>query len=371
MKLVKHFFCLFVLLTFIPLCFAGNITYNSKVDGDDYWYTLKLAQNAYESNDYGTALSYAEEAKEKKLKVCKWENEVLDQCQRNFRVRKAGDYLVELIPVLQEKSYTDALEIINKNIKLYGSDFFKGRFSVLRKWIEEDYIYPEADFLIGRVYKLEGEIDLSTEYLNKAYDNRIRLDVADVKYDILYELADLADYRDDGRDFEQKLTAILVDDKLYTDTGFMDALERIINLDTEISVEKFFLLYRSDNDISIRALQELSEYYNRVGQKNKALRCAALGCIASVTKIEDILKDRLIDYSYSTFPDMLRKASAYSDIIAWGNSNNIWKLFFNMAKIARSNEKMVFGDTLMTILSKYEPEPYWQTRATAEILSKK
>ena len=248
-------------------------------------------------------------------------------------------------------------------------DFFHGKFSELCKWVDDDYIYPEADYLIGKIYKLEGETDLAYQYLIRAYDNLKRLDVPDVKYDILYEMAEISEMKDDNSNYEQKLLAVLKDDSFYTDEGFMNALVRIINQNKSDSVHKFFLLYRSENDISIKALVLLNEYYSNIGHDEKALRCAALGSIAAVTKIEEVLKDRLIDYSYTDFADLLQKASLYSDIVNWGNDNEIWKLFYNLAVTSTGCEDKIFAKSLLDILSKYEPEEYWKKKYYVKLAS--
>ncbi len=374
MKALRYIVCAVLFSVFLAPAFSLSF---GKIKGDDYWYVLKQAENSFAANDYGRALALAEEAKEKKQQVAEWEDRALDETQRSTKVRKVGDYIDDLLPVLKEKKYDNAVYVIESKLKLYGKDFFHGRFSELQAWVEKDYLYPEADFLIGKIYKLEGEFELSGEYLGRAYDNIGRLDIKEVKYDILYELADLADYREDGPEYEKMLLAVLADDKLYKDEGFMRALVRLINrgkVDDKDgpakAVEKFFLLYRSDNDISIQALEKLSTYYGGIGKNEKALSCAALGAVAAVTKIEDILKDRLIDYSYTTFVDLLDKASKYSDIIDWGNDNNIWELFYCLAKISRNYGQVQFADALFTILATYEPEDYWKLRASSEIAAR-
>ncbi len=370
MKAFKYSIFAVLFLTMLVPAFSLS---SGKIKGDDYWYVLKQAENAFAANDYGRALALAEEAKEKKQQVAEWEDLALDETQRSSKVRKMGDYLDELLPVLKEREYDDAVYVINSKLKLYGSDFFHGRFSELQAWVEKDYLYPEADFLIGKIYKLEGEFELSGDYLGRAYANIKRLDISDVKYDILYELADLADYREDGPEYEKMLLAVLADDKLYRDKGFMHALVRLINNKKDSpdkAVEKFFLLYRSENDISIQALEKLSVYYSGIGQTEKAMSCAALGAVAAVTKIEEILKDRLIDYSYTSFVDLLNKSAGYSDIIDWGNDNNIWELFFSLAKITRTYGQTDFANALFSILAKYEPEDYWKLRASSELAAK-
>ena len=357
---------LFLCVTLMPLS-AQYISTLRKPTGAEDWYVLRQAQNAYEMNDYGQALKLAESAKQKRRQVAEWESYVLDQTQKNSKVRKSGDYLDDMMPELKAASFDDALEIINAKLASYGKDQFHNKFSEICKWIAKGDLYPEADFLIGKIYKLEGEVELASKYLNSAYENVIRLDVPDVKYDILYELASLADLQDDGEAYEKNLLAILKDDKLYTNPGFRSALVRLINANKKDSVDKFFLLYRSTNDISIKALELLNEYYTKIGENEKALYCAALGSVASVTKIEGVLKDRLIDYSYEDFSDLLTKAAMYDDVVLWGNENNIWKLFYNLAHTSAVCGKDIFSQNLFEILSTYEPEEYWRQKAASRL----
>ena len=358
---------LFFFIAFV--CSSASAAYAQKINSVhkpsefEYWLTLKEAQNAYESGDFGEALRRAETAKRQRRDVSVWEGYVLDQTQKNARVRKSGDFIDDLLPVLKEKEYNDAIAVINKHVELRGKDFFHGRFSEIQKWFAEDYRYPEADFIIGKIYRLEGENAFAQQYLDAVCENFNRLDIPDMRYDILYEMADLAKDQNDMEGYEKNLNLILKDDELYRDDRFMEALLRQINLNTAVAVEKFFLLYRSYNDISIRALEELGQYYTKIGKPDKALRCVALGSIASVTKIEEILKDRLIDYTYVSFPDLLTKASQYDDILVWGNENRIWEMFYEFARTAEGQNKLLFSQTLFSLLAKYEPEPYWRKEA--------
>ena len=364
----KFLLCFFIFSCAVISCIsAQHISSVRKPSGDEYWYILKQAQNAYDSAQYGQAIMLAENAKQKKKELAEWEGFILDQTQKNYSVRKAGDYLDDLLPVLKDKNYDEAVAIISKNLNAYGKDFFHGKFSEICKWVDDDYIYPEADYLIGKIYKLEGESDFAYKYLTNAYNNLNRLDVPDVRYDILYELAEISEMKDDYANYEQKLLAVLMDDKMFTDEGFMNALVRIINQNKIDSVQKFFLLYRSDNDISIKALGLLNEYYSENGYSEKALKCAALGSIAAVTKIEETLKDRLIDYSYEGFSDLLDKASLYSDIVDWGNENDIWKLFYNLAVTSSLCSDDVFSRALLDILAEHEPEEYWKRKSSKKL----
>ena len=123
-------------------------------------------------------------------------------------------------------------------------------------------------------------------------------------------------------------------------------------------------------------MEDLSVYYRNLADgcadkdealrsREKALRCSALGTVVAVTKIEDIVKDRINDFKYSGLKDLLLRASIYSDITEWGNSNGVWELFVNFALHCRENGHNVFASTLFSVLKDAEPEEYWRQKAAS------
>ena len=371
-----------------PLAFAKS---NAEAD---YFLTLRYAQNAFENGDYGKALSLAERAKDERIKVVESELKILEQTQKIAAVRKAGDSLDDIMSELRQRNQAKAIDVIENYVDKYGKDRFSGKYSVLKDFIIRTKNFPESDFLIGKIYRLEGETSVAEDYMNKAYDKKDILNVPDLKYDILYELAEISKDKHDNDGYERYFKNILKDDKYYADEepkdaktavnaakasndkadiensknihnkrAYMNSIVRLIKTNRADSVEKFFLMYRNDSDISTKALAGLSDFYFKQGQNEKALRCSALGCITALTKIEEILKDRLTDYSYTSFADLLKNASAYSDVVSWGNKNGIWQMYFNFAEIANSCGCKNFAQELFSILKDYEPESYWRNRA--------
>ncbi len=140
-------------------------------------------------------------------------------------------------------------------------------------------------------------------------------------------------------------------------------------MDSQEAVDKFFLLYRCNNDLALKALIDLSEIYRTVGESDKTLKCSSLASIIAVSKLEYIVAQRINDYEFRGIGDLLEKCQRYEDIVKWGNENNIWKLFCNFAESAAADGKVVFARNLLRILSKYEPEEYWRRYASEIIVN--
>ncbi|MBR7081022.1 MAG: hypothetical protein IKI40_10975 [Treponema sp.] len=346
-----------------------------KPTGDDYWYILKEAQDAYDFGDYGNSIALAEKAKAKRKDQIKWEHYTLDQSQRLVQIRNAGDELKNVTKAMADAKQKNALAIVNSYLETYGKERFRGSFSALLKFINQNNSYPEADYLIGRVYKIEGEASLATVYLKRAYEASDLLSVPAVRYDILYDLADLSEHNDD---YEKYLMDVLADDTMFTKTTFMNSMEKVIAGKDKASVERFFMLYRNESAYSLEALRKLASYYEELANKaqdqatartymSKSLKCTALGTIVAVTRIQETLEDRQTEYKYTTLSDLMKTASIYPDIVNWGNEKVVWEMFYNLADTAQRMGYSMFSYELFTILSKSIPEPYWADRAALRL----
>ncbi|MBP5174744.1 MAG: hypothetical protein ILP07_02380 [Treponema sp.] len=366
-----------------------------KPAGDEYWYILKQAQDAFDFGEYGRCVSLAEQAKKKRMSQIQWEQYTLDHAQRISSVRNAGDELNVVIQALDKTKQKNALDIVRSYLSTYGDAKFKNSFSNLLSFINRNNSYPEADYLLGSVYMVEGEVKNASLYMKKAYEAADLLSVPEVKYDILYDLgkmaknqleaSDYAEYlRNSGKsspyftDYEKYMLDILADDEFYTDAIFMKSMETVISGNTPKSVDRFFVLYRSNVDRSLAALDGLSKYYKTVStmlsdpkkvrsEKSKSLRCAALATVIAVTRIEETLGDRLTNFKYQSLADLLKKAGEYSDIVNWGHDNGIWELFYNLADVAGEMGYTSFAAGLFTVLGDTLPDNYWKNKASSRI----
>lgn len=329
--------------------------------------TYRLALNYYENGDYGKSLRYCEDAILYKKQKVEQELDVLKQSLSSKQVRRVGDDINQILVVLNERNEKDSIKIINFYIKKKGSDFFENSISKMLSYIQGIKVFPEAQKLIGDIYKLEGEYDFAEEYYKMALENKNVLDVSDEQYEILYMLADISRLENDENLMEIRLLNILVDDKIYNDNGFKSAILETVKTNNSSTVEKLFTLYRANNFYSLRAYKELAEYYHDKNENEKALLFATLFTITSFTKIYDTIKLRNFDYSYENLGTFFQEASFYSDIVEWGSKNYAWESFYVLAKYANEYGYTTFAKELLKILAQFSPERYWQQEAVLQL----
>ena len=203
--------------TAIILCFCTATFLSAKEplrpEEKDYD-VLLTAQEMLDSMDYGGALKMAMHAKNIRTQLCDWQLFILEKELSPAAVRSKGDYLPDVLQILKERNSFDA-QIISSLIEKKTDVFFDYSMKKLVSYISEKKAYPEADFICGKVYQFEGEYEMAMQFYDAAVQNADFLDIPAEKYEILYQMAYLAQQKNDNAEYEKYLLMILADDSLY------------------------------------------------------------------------------------------------------------------------------------------------------------
>ena len=322
------------------------------------------AKNAFENMEYGKALKYAEDAiLMRKEQVAKDYNTIqISLAARD--VKRAGDNINSIIPVLTERDEYDCISLIN----YYNSkgDFGDSITKVLA-YIQSQEQFPEAQKLIGDIYKLEGEYDFAEEYYLKALENSVVLDVPDERYEIIYLLADLSRQKGDYDTMEIRLLNIIGKEQNEQINILGRSMKNTISKDNDSAVEKFFQMYRSEYYYSLKSYYALAEYYLSIGQKDKAFTYSAIGVITGFSKIYSVISKRDIDFEYTDISNFLDLIPNYSDIVTWGSNNDVWKSFNLFSSICDECGYTKAGNYLLKILAVHSPQKFWQQDAVLRL----
>ena len=328
---------------------------------------LEEATVAFETGDYGKAMQLANEAKDRRRAEATYETYILENALSPRAVKRVGTDFHDVLEILNERDEHEAIAIINLYLKRFGSEYFSHSVDTMVSWIKEKAVYPEADFMIGKIYQLEGEFDVALEFFERACKESAYLDVPDDSFDILYAMADLAKQQDKEEVYEQTLLLILDNDPNFKDTVLQTALLRTIDYDSEKHVERFFMLFRALPHHSLEALYALGNIYEKQGESEKALVCAALGTVESFTHILGSLDERDASFSYTTFGAFLRQAARYADIVEWGSKQHVWDMMFLFAQRIAARGNMLFAQVLFQIMAETMPDSYWCAEAAEKV----
>lgn len=348
-----------VVFVFICLTVYGQNSISSKST-----VAYRQARNAFESREYGKALNYAEEAILYRKEQVQQDYATIQQSLASREVKKAGDSITNITKVLQERDEYDCIKIIN----YYNS---KGNFddsiTKVLAYIQSQEQFPEAQKLIGDIYKLEGEYSFAEKYYLMALENASVLDIPDERYEIIYLLAELSRLEGDYDTMEIRLLNIIGKTQNTRNSSLTKSMRNTVSKNNEAAIEKFFSMYRADNYFSLKAYNELAQYYLSINQKDKAFDYSAIAVITGFTKIYNIISKRDIDFEYTDLASFLDIVQYHSDIITWGNENDVWKSFNVFCEICSECGYTEFSSKFLEILAFHQPQKFWQQDAVLKL----
>lgn len=341
-----------MVLSFCVALLAGAERVQKPDPIKDEWYVLRQAEAAYNSGSYGSAVLYADLAREYRQNRVAWEVQTLKNSFRPAEVRQAGDDIADVIPVLRRREDYDALEIVERyrrNPRTASEALFTEQ---LVAYVQRITAFPEADFLLGNVYLIEGEYERAEQYYQAAWTARALLDVPDAQYTILYRLADLSHMKNDATAYEEYLTAIVRDDDFFKDPSLKRSVLRIMQNRRGGAVDTLFNVFRPEHFLLLRAYRELSDVYAAAGDTDRALYLCTLAALTGFTRMYAIVVQRMPEYTYDGLAAFLERAGEYADIVQWADDNGMRHVFGRLVLLTRASAGYeTFSAELQTILT--------------------
>lgn len=353
-------------------CFTILISaclYAQKVSTDSLeypWHLLEQGKVAYEGREFGKALLLFRQAREMHKTQVTAQYDYLFAALKPHQVRAAGDLISDVYRVLEKRQDYEACAILDRIFLIHPPAYFDKSISAVLTWLKKSDVYPECDYLIGKVYELEGELTQSRRFYQSAWEAREFLYIPDMRFEIIYSLAQISGLLKQYDDQEKYLLLILTEDPVYGTTNVESPTLRamIHTIKNEQTVEKFFSLYRHHNDIALRAYIELTDIYLRAEEYDRAFRTALLGADIAVTYLSNTLKKADFMYTYSNFSDLLQRIGTNNEILQWTETKQIWNVFLQFADLLYRQGFVVQANDLYHKLSESCPSFTYANEAT-------
>lgn len=347
------------------LLFSFNIYAAEK--SEESWKILQKAQQYFDKNDFSSAMRYTQDALAARKKESEYANSILTAALTPYQVRRVGDGINEVLSILTERQDYEAISIINNCIDKLGIQYFHSSIKELKAYVLQRTDYPEAYFLLGKIYKIEGEFDLALNYLEKARSTASLLDVPSQEIDILYLIADIAEYKNDIVLEEKALILIAQNDGDYKNETLKTAILRTSKSVKEDNSSRFFKLYRVDAIQTVNAYFKLSDIYSKNKKIQEAYLTNMYGVLICFTHLNSLLEERESEYSFTDLKGFFSELKRYPDMINWCNENGFWRGFYNICIYGEKAGFTRFPQDIILELSKYCPEEYWKSAAQEKL----
>ena len=192
-------------------------------------------------------------------------------------------------------------------------------------------IFPEAEMAVGDVYFEEGEFDLAASQYQKAYNERKGFYISDSQYDVLYKFARLHESQEMYKLMEDDLSAIIADDKHFTETTTSHLRTQIDKNYLDKGLDHVLLLYRFEPSFSVRAHSKLGWFYYRTGRFAQSTSHLLYSVIYDVSEINASLRERDINYEFISLKDVLNAVEKSSELQRFANEVDFYKDLYYLA----------------------------------------
>lgn len=225
--------------------------------------------------------------------------------------------LIFILPVFSQagapgKEKTPAWVVYERGLDAFRNRDYGEALVAVKRLTEEFGEIPEASFLQGRIYAVEGEYALAEKFFKRALEQRRQLYVLEDRYAILYELASIYSIQKKYRDYEGILLEIVKDQDTFSSARFSRLRDSFVKTLTDEGFEALVNLYRLKNDFAQRANHDLGILYCRTGRSYQAVLHLTLACLAVTSTLADELKAHDTDYRFAGMRDLLKKSGERS-----------------------------------------------------------
>jgi tetratricopeptide (TPR) repeat protein len=214
---------------------------------DPWWVTLEEGKRHFRTGSYGNALRLFEEARESRKDYFAKKERDLIAVLSLHTVRRLGDDLALAERYIEREFRVDAADALKELYYRVPKSRLNNSSNAALAELGRLKNYPEADYWLAEVYRMEGEFGIALNQYQKAYDQREMLENPEFGIEILYKMAELRRLRREYTEMIKIYEDILKTDALWSRESFNrpNMLRSLENA----GVSRFLVLFRHNEPV--------------------------------------------------------------------------------------------------------------------------
>jgi tetratricopeptide (TPR) repeat protein len=338
-------------------------------ENNPYWYTLEQGKRYFRSGDYGEALVAFEGARDQRRSLYRRMEQDLIDLLSIPDVRRLGDSLDLVEEYIAERGHiaaADALaELYYRTPRASLGNSAQAALAAIGRFKE----FPDAEYWIGEVYRVEGEYGIAIKQYERALEQRTLLETPGFDLEILYKIADIHRLRQEYVAMEERLLEILSRDSLWQeDTSSFIRTAMMRTLENE-GVGRFLTLYRYSNQDVERAHRLLGFYYHALGRHNRGAEHLIFAfLIQNSVMIEEILRTEF-DFTFSSLEALMAETLRRGALQIYMEDVEYYKTIYYLGTSLNGSGKSQPARELWSFLSRRDDAWEWSARSTAQLRS--
>jgi len=338
-----------------------------------WWYSLEQGKFCFRGGDYSRALNAFEDARRSRRAA-------FERMEENFiillskpDVRRMGDALDFVEAYIARTSQTEAAEALAELYYRIPRKEFDNSVKEALGALKRLQDYPEAEYWIGEVYRVEGEPALAVIQYQKALSRRELLENPGFDLEILYKLAEIYRVQGSYNDMEEAMNGVFQGrDERWTGEEYIPlrrAMRDILGRDD--GVTRFLSLYRYQAPLVEKAHRRLGFFYYDSGRHSPgpALDHLMFAFLIQNTAIIDEVRRRQYDYTFTTLDDLMEKAAKRPVLADYIDDCEYYKTVYFLASSLYGEGKAESARRFWTFLAGQSQAGQWRDRALRQLES--
>jgi len=285
-----------------------------------WWLSLEYGKQRFRSGDYGSALMLFEDARRDRRSMYEQMERDLINLLSIGEVRRIGDSLDRVEQYSYDRRYTAASAAFEELYYRIPKSSLNNSANAALAAIGKLKDYPEAEYWIGEVYRVEGELPLALSQYRRAYAMRDNLEDSGFGTALQYKIADILRTRMEYNEMERTLLSIITSlDTLWINAD-RASLNTISSGGTSVpyeqasasfaraamtrtlendGVDRFLEMYRYNNSVVEQAHRLLGFHYVVAGRPSAQDHLMFAFLIQNTIIIDELMR-RQFDFRFTT-----------------------------------------------------------------------
>ncbi|MDR0669090.1 MAG: hypothetical protein LBF95_03315 [Treponema sp.] len=340
-----------------------------------WWYLMERGKLYFRQGDYGSALLSFEDARRQRYdRYAGMEKDFI-----NFlslpEVRAIGDSLDLVDRYARERNYVDVRRALDELYYRFPQDDLGNSAIRALEELGKFKDYPEAEYWIGEVYRVESELGLALGQYQKALGLSARFEDPNFELDLLYKVADLYRARQDFGLMEETLLKIVEGsntlgqawDPLWSGSSGEFTRNSMTRTLGNSGPARFLVMYRYHNGSVERAHRLLGLYYYAFNRYNRAAEHLMFAfLIQNSVLIEEARRDRY-DFVFESLENLADSLGRRTDLLDYMNTSEYYRCAYYLGNSLYGIGRVSSARSLWSFLGGRELIGEWRALALAQL----
>ncbi|MCL2809290.1 MAG: hypothetical protein FWD24_04385 [Treponema sp.] len=354
-----------------------------------WWLSLEYGKQRFRSQDYGVALMLFEDARRNRRAMYEqMERDLISLLSVN-EVRRLGDYLDRVERFSNERHYTAASAALEELYYRVPKASLNNSANAALTAIGKLKDYPEAEYWIGEVYRVEGELSLALSQYRRAYTMRSNLENPDFSTTLQYNIASVLRTRQEYDEMISILDLIIAEnDTLWTDARAAEntqtgsrgetlrpshqqasasfARTAMTSTLTNHGINRFLEMYRYNNSAVEQAHRLLGFHLVVSGRPTAEAHLMFAFLIQNTIIIEEVRR-RQFDFTFTNLQDLAREINRNQLLLSYIEEVEYYKTIYYFGASLFRNGKNAVSRSVWEFLASQPQAGEWHDRAVSQL----